>query len=282
MPSFLDLPPETRTAVYNILLNSALTKNTRILYTGNNPLRCKEVPHSIRHRLSYKIKQDQVVFNGRKIIKTRDIIAAEYHIHHADIDDLLFLAATCRLLRSELLALAWSNADISVDSPTLITDLHCIFSNRLSSDICTFVRTLQVKIEEWAWSAEEIRNIAGFIRRCLPQLEQLILNVPVRPPSSKQRALNFKNVLPTFRAFPSRTTVKFRHHTVPPTSSKYSHVSEQYRNWNNAENAHLEAIRAEVEPVRRGRRDEQTKREQEDQVADVLEATVELRSLSRL
>jgi hypothetical protein len=59
------------------------------------------------------------------------MIGVRYNIHLADVSDLLFLAATCRLLRSELLALAWSNADMTVRSPTLYMDLHCILYDRL-------------------------------------------------------------------------------------------------------------------------------------------------------
>jgi hypothetical protein len=197
MLSFLDLPPETRMTVYNILLKSSLTGNMRILYTGDDPLRCVSGTNSVRHRLSYNTQQDRIAFIGNRIIKTQDTIDAECHINYAEIDDLLSLATTCRLLRSELLTLAWSNADISVSSPTLTTDLHCIFYNRLSSNACTFVRTLQVGIEEWAWSPQEIKNIAGLIRRRLPQLEQLTWNIPVRLPGCRQNAVNFRNVLPS-------------------------------------------------------------------------------------
>jgi hypothetical protein len=282
MPSFLDLPPETRMAVYNILLNSALTKNTRILYTGNNSPRCKAVPHSIRHRLSYKIKQDQIAFIGNQIIKTKDIIDAECHIHHADIDDLLSLATTCRLLRSELLALAWSNADISVSSPTLTTDLHWIFHDRLSTNACNFVRTLQVKIEECSWSREEMGNIAGLIRRRLPQLEQLIVNIPNRSAATKQKAWALWNVMPVLRAVISHVALKFKYYCVPSTLFKYSRSPEQMWIWNKIANEHLEAIRAEIGPVHRDRRDKRVRREQEYQVADVLEATVKLRCLDML
>jgi hypothetical protein len=282
MPSFLDLPAETRMAVYNILLNCALTKNTRILYTGDNPFRCVSGTNFVRHKLSYNIKQDQIAFIGNQIIKTQDIIDAECHIHRADVDDLLSLATTCRLLRSELLALAWSNADISVSSPTLTTDLHCIFYNRLSTNACNFVRNLQVKIEECSWSREEMRNIAGLIRRRLPQLEQLIVNIPNRSAATKQKAWALWNVMPVLRAILSHVALRFKYYCVPSILFKYSRSPEQIWDWNKIANEHFEAIRAEVGPTHRGRRDKLAKREQKDQVADVLEATVELRPLGIL
>jgi hypothetical protein len=40
-------------------------------------------------------------------------------------------------------------------------------------------------------------NIAGLIRRRLPQLEQLTWNIPVRLPGCRQNAVNFRNVLPS-------------------------------------------------------------------------------------
>lgn len=149
MLSFLDLPPEVRLAIYRILLQSTLARNTRILYSGTNPLRCGDTPHCIRHKQPFEhIARGLVSFLDARIIYARDIDRAKYNIHLADIDDLLFLAGTCRLLRSELLALAWSNADIHIESPESYNELDCIFYERLTSESCSFIRTLQYNVNQ--------------------------------------------------------------------------------------------------------------------------------------
>jgi hypothetical protein len=178
MLSFTDLPPEVRKAIYKIQLQSTLKKTTRVLYGGQNPLRCGDTPHCIRHNQPFKrnIPTGQIRFLDARIIYARDIYGAKYRIHHADLDDLLRLASTCRLVRSDLLALIWSRADIQVASPELYTELHCIFYDRLTSESRNFIRTLEIDIHDADLVPSETRKIVGLIRRRLPNIERLTVN----------------------------------------------------------------------------------------------------------
>jgi hypothetical protein len=135
--------------VYDFLLQSSLTSGTRIIYLGDKPLHSKQLPGPVRHKVSYTTRKNQEPFTGVKIPGKGIILDAECDIQLMDLDALLYLAGTCRLIRSELLALAWSHADISINSPTLYMDLHYIFYDRLSSNACAFIRVLQVSVGQY-------------------------------------------------------------------------------------------------------------------------------------
>lgn len=185
MSSFLNLRPEIRTTVYDFLLQSSLTSNTRMLYVSENTVRSKVLPSSVCRGRTHKLHEHYIPLIGDKTIWAEEMIKAARKIHRADVDDLLCLASACRLLRLELLAVAWSNADISIDSSTLFTDLHYSFHHRLSINACTFIRTLQVSVEQNAWRPRQMRKVVSLCRSRLPQLKQLILHVTVRPPAAQ-------------------------------------------------------------------------------------------------
>jgi hypothetical protein len=163
--------------VYNYLLDFEPAKETRILYTSITS-RYGWFPILQRHKPPYEIDQDHIYFTHNKTCYWDDIrYEALPSIHLADIDTLLHLATTCRLLRPEVLALTWSNADISVSSSNLSKALYSIFCNVLSSDACSCVRTLQLENHSSA-PVREISKIIKLIRHRLPQLDQLVIHIP--------------------------------------------------------------------------------------------------------
>lgn len=153
MLSFTDLPPEVRLAIYNILLQSTLSKTTRIYYLDRDPVDYGWLPSNRQSQSYSRICQEEDSF------WIHDMQRPKYDMH--DIDDLLFLASSCRLLRAELLALAWSNADARILSPELYDDLHYIFYDRLSSVICRFIRTLQLVVDVNMCVRSEIEKDRG-------------------------------------------------------------------------------------------------------------------------
>lgn len=177
MLSFISLAPETRMTFYNFILQSCLMSNKRIFYFSDSGLHQRELSGAVRHKLPFTIRENHLTFNGTKAITEFDITNAECNIHLADTDD---LRSTCRLVRSEVLALAWFNADVSITSPALLLDLHYVFVHRLSSNTCSFIRTLQIKMDERAWSSREARKIVGLVHTRPPQLEELVMNVSPR------------------------------------------------------------------------------------------------------
>lgn len=275
MLSFIDLPPEIRLVIYKILLQHTLAKDTRILYFGDNPLRCGVFPDRIRHKQPFR----RVGSPGDiKFLNTRTDLASHialkgYVIHLADIDDLLFLASTCRLTRSEILALAWSNADIRIESPETYNDLHCIFYDRLTSQSCEFIRTLQFNVIESEWSPSESGKIVGLVRSRLERLELLIVTIlarsdpPVGPLTPGIAAL---------RGLPLRIAVNLRYYhrfylrRTIVSSGKRKDASK---------NARLQSLRAEIGLICQKRKEEQSKKDQGDQACEILEATAEMRSL---
>ncbi|KAG9529181.1 hypothetical protein KCU93_g3620, partial [Aureobasidium melanogenum] len=283
MSSFLDLPPEIRLTIYKILLQYILAKDTRILYSGNNPLRCWNTPDCIRHSQPFgRIgPQGLIAFRDTATTYPRHIYYAKYNIHLAEIGDLLFLASTCRLLRSELLALAWSNADIHIESPETYNEMRCIFYDRLTSKSCSFIRTLELCIVESEWLPSETRKIVGLIRRRLPQLEHLILDVLMGRGNRRSPLAPGGEAL---KILPPHINVKLRHHTSTMTNrwsrTKFLPLfSRNLRPKDKSANARLQSLRMEVSLIRQKRRDAQSKNEKEDQVSEALEATAEMRSL---
>ncbi|KAH0270470.1 hypothetical protein KCU91_g8037, partial [Aureobasidium melanogenum] len=287
MLSFLNLPPEIRSAIYDVLLKSLLTNRTRILYTGNNPLRCKDSPDSVRRTLYYYTQQNgsQISFYGDKTFGTWDIIKARYNIHLADIDDLLFLASTCRLLRTEILARVWSNADILVRSPRPSVDLYWIFHSRLSSITCSFIRTLQIQVDHGKWSPREMKMTARFIRRRLPQLEQLTVKMPVKVPHWRKEANARKVALAELRSLPLQVTVKLDYYIAPGWYNIFmkrrtpDDLLDFQSKWNETAEARLHDLRVEFNLAGQKRREEQAKKKLRDQLSDSLEATLAIRSL---
>ncbi|KAK6005845.1 hypothetical protein QM012_007487 [Aureobasidium pullulans] len=266
MLSFLDLPPEIRLAIYKILLQSSLDKTTRILYSGTNALRCGDSPHCVRHKQPFKyVAKGCVSFLDARIIYARDIDRAKYNIHLADIDDLLFLASTCRVSRSELLALAWSNANIRIESPEIYDELHCIFYDRLTSESCSSIRTLQHSINRSQWWASESKKVVGLIRRRLPRLEQLIVNIPVE---FGLRRNPLAPAVAALRSIPLQNTIELR-------SDLNGRISELLLNVLSPShpfvvrredflNARLQSLRVQVNLIGQRRREELARKETGD------------------
>ncbi|KAG9948766.1 hypothetical protein KCU85_g4740, partial [Aureobasidium melanogenum] len=283
MLPFLDLPPEIRLIIYKILLQYALAKDIRILYSGNNPLRCRDYPHSIRHKQPFEhVAQDHIWFSDAKNLSAHETRIAQYNIHHADIDDLLFLASSCRLLRSELLALAWSNADIRIESPEAYKELRCVFYDRLTSETCNFIRTLHFNVDEDTWAPSESREIVELIIHRLPRLEQLIVNIVLR----SRDGLFIKPLTSSAAALdnlPLHVAIELRHHIyrrlrpsrILPALAHLVAVRDK----DESATAQLQSLRTQISLIRQKRREEQLKKKQEDQVGDTLDATVEMRSL---
>lgn len=142
MSSFTTLAPEIRLLVYNELLQSSLSGKKRIVYDCRCLKRCAPLcPHD--RMFSVLSKRGQVT-----VSKTMEPL-----VHLADIGDLLNLAATCHLFRSEILVLAWPNADIHIrsintKSENLIGNATYIFTNRLSTGCCNLIRTLHIDVPE--------------------------------------------------------------------------------------------------------------------------------------
>ncbi|TIA06441.1 hypothetical protein D6C80_10327 [Aureobasidium pullulans] len=280
--SFLSLPPEIRMIIYNILLQSCLASNTRTLYSGTNPLRCADTPHSIRHQQSYYVDpQDRICF--RRILYSCNIRNATYNIHHSNLDDLLSISATCRLIRSESLALIWSNADIHVKSPELSHELTWIFCNRLSWEACNFITTLHIHINQRSRSPShtEIMKSARSLIRQLLQLKLLV--VEMRISYLPKKDLPIPELL-ALRILPMRVIVKVHHYFSDwsfkrfPNANRVQHVKnvrEESNMW--AEKALL-AAREDVDLIRRKRRREREEKAKRDEVGEFLEDTLEMRS----
>jgi hypothetical protein len=283
MLSFTDLPPEIRWAIYETPLQSTLAKTTRILYSGKDPLRCGDTPHCIRHNQPFKRngRDGKIEFLDARIIYARDIRRAKYKIHHADLDDLVPLASTCRLVRSDLLAFAWSRAEIHITSPELHTELHCIFFDRLTSESCNFIRTLEIDVHDRDWLPSEMRKIIGLIRRRIPQLEKLSVNIHLTLTHDR---VPFASGLAAFRILPPSVALDFNHSIdfylravdySPIDGPRTVRSSVQHK----PEVMALNSLRAELSLIGQKRREEQAKRGLGDQVGGILEATVDIRSL---
>jgi hypothetical protein len=287
MLSFLSLPPETRIIIYDLLLNSSRSSNARIL-AGVNNFRREGTSSLVRHKSVYRVHQDHIRFDGSGSTFLWRMIGARCNIHLADIGDLLFLAATCRLLRAELLALAWSHADMAVRSPTLYMDLHCIFYDRLPHQICTLFQTLQIDADKDAWSPQQKFATSGLILRRLPHLKKLVVYIPRRVSSSHKKGHGRMLTLATLRIPPLRITVKISHYIAKEDYKDYmgyltlTDLQNRRREWNKSAGNWLFILRARVNWLRQKRSARHMRRKQEDQVADILEGTVELRSLGRL
>jgi hypothetical protein len=287
MSSFLDLPPENKVIIYDFLLSSTRSSKEGIL-AGVNNFHRERTSGLARKKSVYRVQQNHIRFDGSGSTFLWRMIGARCNIHLADVSDLLFLAATCRLIRSEFLALAWSNADMTVRSPTLYMDLHCIFYDRLPYQICTFMRTLQIDADKDAWSPRQMLTTSGLVLRRLPHLKHLTVYIPRRGFGVPKLGYGRTLTLVTLRNLPLRIKINIFHYIAKEDYKKFMrnctleglhHLRHQ---WNKLAEDWLFDLRARDGFKDYKRRIRQSKRMQEDQVADVLEATVELRSLSML
>jgi hypothetical protein len=277
MLSFTDLPPEVWMAIYNILLQSTLSKTTRIHYRDEDTFNYGDFP---------TIRQSQFYIRTRregKAIHIRDIRRPQYNIH--DIDDMLFIASTCRLLRAEILALAWSNADIRIRSLELFSDLRYIFYDRMSSESCGFISTLQFGVDLKVCPPSETKEIGVLIRRRLPQMKELTVYIHM------DFDPDLGDLMPSVKALgviPRHIAVEFKRcPAFDPHPSAPSRRRPRYPPWAivvydrvyRSAGTALRVLQAELNLISQKRREEQAKREFLDQVCHVLEATVKMRSL---
>lgn len=268
--------------IYNILLQSCLASNTRTLYSGINPLRCGDTPHSIRHHQSYYLgPEEHIYFLSSKILYSIDIGKATYSIHHSNLDDLFCISAACRLIRSESLALIWSNADNHVKLPVLSNELTWIFCNRLSWEACNFVTTLHIHISRKTHSPSqsEMTKSAGFFIRQLSQLKLLVVELRISFSAKKDVPIP---ELMALRMLPMGVVVKVHHYIsdrflkrFPNANRVFKNVREESNMW--AEKALL-AAREDVDLIRRKRRGEREEKAKRDEVGEFLEDTLEMRS----
>ncbi|KAH0291107.1 hypothetical protein M436DRAFT_56437 [Aureobasidium namibiae CBS 147.97] len=276
MLSFIDLPPEIRLAIYRLVLQFTLSRTKRIHYRDTDTFYYGNFLfiHQNQYYMRTRFDEDPT--------RACDIRRPRYSIH--DIDELLFLASTCRLLRAELLDLAWSNADLRIQSQELYNDLRNIFYERLSSKTCGFIRTLQLGLDTKTCNSTETKKIAVLIRRRLPQLKELTvyINLDFEP--------RVEDLMPSVRIFgilPRHVAVEFkrlltlmgqrRPAPLRPRDPPWSVVfyDRAYRSAGMA----LRVLQAEVSSKVQKRKEEQAKRELGDQVCDILEDTDEMRSL---
>jgi hypothetical protein len=162
----------------------------------------------------------------------------------------------------------------------------------MSSDSCRLIRTLQFDIDERLCSPSEIRRIAGLVRRRLPGLEQLTVVIIMSFQSFNRRMDNnyLTPGLAGLGILPLHVTVKFRYHTTyhavsrssvhaPRNSQPAPNYLNPYERAGGWAATTLRAIQIELSLIGQKRREEQAKRERRNQVCDILEATIKLRSL---
>ncbi|KAI5204696.1 hypothetical protein E4T39_03473 [Aureobasidium subglaciale] len=270
MSPFTGMAPEIRTSVYNILLHDSLINDQRILYYGRNPLRGHHTSQtSGRLKRQYLLDaQDRIAFvPGSK---------ARRVLHLDDIDNLLNLAATCHLLRSDILAMAWSNADIYVGSDTLFKDLTCVFKNRLSTECCAFIRTLRLDIGEEEWSLSQVNKTAGLITSCLPQLQSLFL---ATTHGSVVRERDRPSGLKALASLSPHVTVIFRYNLRPSIFEAMQRAGS-VRAWADQENERSFTELLTLRTKSHRRRKMRAEKELRNEVGSFLQDTVVLRALT--
>lgn len=175
MVLLIDLPPELRMTIWDSMLQKALVSEKRIVYCDDDGQHdespeCSDddIPSSMETVVSSPIvgwsriaMQYDKNHQGRFI----SLVDVRYRygpsvlkraVHHANIDALLALASTCRKIRSEVLALGWGNADITIYAPDngFKADVMHIFGRCLSEETCSLIRTLHVDVGKPDWSCK--------------------------------------------------------------------------------------------------------------------------------
>ncbi|KAI5248427.1 hypothetical protein E4T42_05674 [Aureobasidium subglaciale] len=214
MASFVGLAPEVRLIIYSFLLEEAFASNKRVVYAfegsqqtgvtsidllsifeaGDSDLEEDVVPVIAWTRDTMEYEQDRT---GR-FISLVDVLfrygpeVRKRAVHHANIDGLLALGGTCRLLRSEVLPIAWSIADISVYTPDngFKDDIQYIFGHCLSEQTCKLIRTLYIDVGKSDWSVACSSETASFITKSLPNLSVLTIAISRRYTTGEDDVLN--------------------------------------------------------------------------------------------
>ncbi|THY39291.1 hypothetical protein D6C99_08692 [Aureobasidium pullulans] len=198
MVLLINLPPESRMTIWDSMLQKALVSEKRIVYCDDDGQHdespeCSDddIPSSMETVASSPIvgwsriaMQYDKNHQGRFI----SLVDVRYRygpsvlkraVHHANIDALLALASTCRKICSEVLALGWGNADITIYAPDngFKADVMHIFGRCLSEETCSLIRTLHVDVGKPDWSCKYVNQMAHFINKRLPNLETLTIAV---------------------------------------------------------------------------------------------------------
>lgn len=202
MVSLTGLPPELRPIIYTYLLEDGLASGKRIVYCHdddqyddldfsdvdlhpedqqpvNTQLRGKTVGWS-RSRMQYTRRSyPERITSLIDVRYTYGPDVLKRAVHHADIDALLALASTCHRIGTEVLPIAWSNADIAIYTPDnhFKDDIFHIFGHVLSSDTRAIIRNLHIDVGTSYWKASDVSETANFITKRLPNLKELHVSV---------------------------------------------------------------------------------------------------------
>ncbi|KAH0361420.1 hypothetical protein KCU65_g8721, partial [Aureobasidium melanogenum] len=184
MASLTGLPPELRAIINTYLLENGLASGKRIVYChDDSQYDDLEFPSANQHSEDQDDTQPESdVARVTSLIDVcytygPDVLNAA--IHHANIDDLLAFASTCRRMRNEILPIAWSNAEITFYTPDkhFKDDIFHIFGQILSSNTCAMIHDLHIDIGTRYWSASDVSETAYFILKHLPNLKDLYVSV---------------------------------------------------------------------------------------------------------
>lgn len=268
--------------VYDLLAPWSKPQQHRILYYGHNPLRARNLPPPTRSiQRSGLDPQDRIIFRSRSNFHGSAVKRAKRAIHLANIEDLLALAGACRLLRSEILSLAWSNADIYVKASPVYKELTCIFDNRLSAECCNFIRTLRIEIKDTQWPPSEMKKMGQLITRRLPQLQTMF--VVIRSDGFRTSSDPPQKGLLALASVPLNFTIKILTYMpgdIDLMMRNNGQLSDQQlRDHRKKQHGKYEANLLVTRSKGQQRRVMQEHVKQQDVVGDLLEDTVEMRSL---
>lgn len=242
MASLTGLPPELRAIVYNYLLEDGLASEKRIVYYQDddqyNDLDFSYVDQHPEDQDFADVHpkgepvgwtRSAMQFTRNRQTRITSLVDVRYTygpdvlkraVHHADIDDLLALASTCHRVRTEVLPIAWSNADISIYTPDdrYKDDIFHIFDRCLSSDTCAMIRNIHIDVGTCYWSASDVSETANFIMKSLPCLQDL--HVSVAHESIEAALPEFDHGLRALTCLPCKIMVEVVSYIHPSTKSQ--------------------------------------------------------------
>lgn len=242
MASLTGLPPELRAIVYNYLLEDGLASEKRIVYCQDDDqyndldfLSVNQQPEhqdfaDVQHKgepIGWTRSAMQFARNHQTRITSLVDVRYTYGpdvlkraVHHADIDDLLALATTCHRIRTEVLPIAWSNADISIYTPEdrYKDDIFHIFDRCLSGGTCAMIRNIRIDVGTSYWSASDVSETANFIMKRLPCLQDL--HVSVARENIKAAPPEFDHGLRALTCLPCKIMVEIVSYIHPSTISQ--------------------------------------------------------------
>ncbi|KAG9991601.1 hypothetical protein KCU98_g69, partial [Aureobasidium melanogenum] len=240
MASLTGLPPELRTVIYTYLLEDGLASGKRIVYCHDddqyNDLDFSSLNQHSGDQDDTQPESEPVGWTRSAMQYTKNyqaritsLIDVRYTygpdvlkraIHHADVDDLLALASTCHRIRTEVLPLAWSNADITIYTPNnhFKDDAFHIFGRCLSSDTCALIRNIHIDVGTDRWSASDVSKTSNFIMNRLTHLKDLHVSVARESTTVDPPELDYG--LRALTCLPCRTVVEVDAYIHPSTVSQ--------------------------------------------------------------